>query len=144
MPIDAYDPHTPPDPAEWLALGEEERIQLAIAYHHSIGDRGENERTHCLLHAIVENQIAMGGRMEQVRERVRQLMAQGLDRHQALHACCYVLARHMHFLTVMPRGIGDQDARYFRELGRMNARKWLGVLRGLPNGGQPMDTARAP
>lgn len=131
MTVEAYDPFDPPNGLEWLALGEEERVQLVIAYHHSIGDQGENERTHCLLHVIVENQLAMGESMAPVRERLRQLMAQGLDRHTALHAIAYVLFRHMTWLSLDKGAGGDQDARYFRELKRMTAQKYLGVLRSL-------------
>ena len=129
MPIESYDALKAPLAAEWLALGEEERIQMVLDYHHSIGDQGEYERTHCLLHVIAENQLALGADMEPVREKLRQLMAQGLDRHHALHAICYVLARHMHWLTLMEGNVGDQSQRYFRELKRMNAQKYRGVIR---------------
>jgi len=68
--------------------------------------------------------------MEPVRERLRQLMAQGLDRHVAVHAIAYVLSRHMNWLLVDRSAGGDQNARYFRELKRMTARKYLGAMRG--------------
>ncbi len=129
MTIESYDAFTPPDGPAWLALGEEERIQLVIGYHESIGDRGGNARAHCTLHVVVENQLAMGEHMEPVRERLRQLMAQGLDRHDALHAICYVLIRHMNWVMLDKNASADQDARYFRELRRMTARKWQGVAR---------------
>lgn len=129
MTIESYDAFTPPDGPAWLAMGEEERIQLVIAYHESIGDRGDNARNHCLLHVIVENQLAMGETMEPAQERLRQLMAQGLDRHNALHAICYVLIRHMNWLALDKGASADQDARYFRELRRMTAKKWMGAVR---------------
>jgi len=128
MAIESYDPSTPPNCLEWLGMGEEERNGLDIAKHHSIGDRGDGERTHCLMHVIVENQLAMGAAMEPVRERLRQLMAQGLDRHRAVHAIGYVVLRHMSWLALAGQP-GDQEARYFRELKRMTAQKWLGVER---------------
>jgi hypothetical protein len=121
-----YDPLQPPDPAAWLALGEQERIDLVLAYHHSIGDRGENEQLHCLLHAIVENQVAMGERFP-VAEKIRQLMAQGLDRHHAVHAICIVLASHMRRLS-QRGGEGDDERRYFSEVRRQTARKYMMAL----------------
>lgn len=128
MAVETYDAATPPEALAWLETGEEARIQLVVDYHTSIGDVGDNARTHCLLHVIIENQIAMGGAMEPVRERMRQLMAQGLDRHNALHALCYVLIRHMNWIG-MSNIKGDQDARYFREIRRMTAQKWRAIHR---------------
>ena len=129
MPVESYDALTAPPAAEWLAMGEDERIALVLEYHHRIGDSGERERLHCLLHVIAENQLAMGEDMEPVRDRLRQLMAQGLDRHHALHAICYVLARHMQWVSMSPQSSGDQNRRYFRELGRMNAQKYRAIIR---------------
>jgi hypothetical protein len=126
-----YDPYEPPDASEWLTMGEEARIAMVRVYHQSIGDVGDSEQLHALFHVIVENQIAMGAHMEPVRERLRQLMAQGLDRHDAVHAIGYVLAKHMHWLALDRNAGASQDARYFRELKRMTARKYLGVARGV-------------
>lgn len=127
MAIDSYDPFDPPEPAVWLTLGEQDRMDRVLAYHHSVGDRGENEVMHCTLHVIVENQVAMGETMAPVREKLRQLMAQGLDRHQAVHAIAIVLARHMFRLSQNPTPAGDQQDRYFKELRRMNARKFVAM-----------------
>jgi uncharacterized protein YoaH (UPF0181 family) len=129
MAIDSYDALQPPDPLAWLALGEEERLGLIGSYHRSIGDIGENERIHCLLHAIVENQIAMGAQMQPVRDRLRQLMAQGLDRHAAIHAIATVLMRHMQRLSRVAVPRGDQADVYFRDLKRMSASKYLAMIR---------------
>jgi len=128
MAVESYDAHEQPHGLDWLGMGEEARLQLVIDYHTSIGDTGDNARTHCMLHVIVENQIAMGAHMEPVRERLRQLMAQGMDRHEALHAICYVLIRHMNWIGLSNQK-GDHDARYFREIKRMTAQKWRAVHR---------------
>ena len=127
MTIKTYDPMQVPDAQTWLAMGERERIGLVLAFHHSIGDRGENEQMHCLLHVVVENQIAMGDKMP-VGEKARQLMAQGLDRHQTLHAIATVLARHMYRLSRAVTREGDDEQAYFRELRRMSARKYLAMI----------------
>ncbi len=135
MAIDSYDPLSPPAPQEWLAVPDQRRIDLVLAYHHATGERGENEQMHCLLHAIVENQVAMGDRMP-VGEKIRQLMAQGLDRHQAVHAIAIVLATHMRRQANAIQRKGDDEQRYFSEVRRMNARKFhmaidqVAMLRG--------------
>lgn len=127
MAIDSYDPLNPPDPVEWMALDGAARVALVQAYHHSIGDRGENEQAHCTLHAIVENQVAMDATMDPVRERLRQLMAQGLDRHHAVHAIAIVVARQMYRLSRDVALREDNNERYFKELRRMNARKYMAL-----------------
>ena len=90
----AYDPDVAPDPDEWLALDEQERMNLALDYHRRAGFSQPNERIHSVLHAVVENQIAMGDELP-VRRTVERLMAEGLDRHQAIHAVASVLVTHI-------------------------------------------------
>lgn len=124
MALESYDALQAPEPHEWLALPDQQRIELVLAYHHGIGDRGENEQVHCMLHAIVENQAAMGERFP-VREKIRQLMAQGLDRHQAVHAICLVLANHMRRQANAINRRGDDEQRYASEVRRQTARKYL-------------------
>src|SRR4051812_25874419 len=53
-----YDPFVEPDPEQWLALDEQERIDLVIAYHRRAGIRFPREQAHAIFHAIVESQIA--------------------------------------------------------------------------------------
>mgnify|MGYP006296479895 CR=1 FL=1 len=132
MAVESYDAMVPPDPQAWLAAGEQERIDLVRAYHTSIGDTGDNETLHCTLHTIVENQVALGGEMAPVGEKLRQLMVQGLDRHMALHAIMFVLAKHMQRLGSGHVQQDGHERRYFTELRRQNARKFLMMLQSLP------------
>jgi hypothetical protein len=124
MTIDAYDPMVAPDPQAWLALTEDERIELVTAWHEAFGPEIPRPGVHAVLHAVVETQIAEGDTLP-VRQKLRRLMAQGLDRHEAIHAIGSVLIRHLNAL--MQRGGDDPDPnqRYFSALGRLNARKWL-------------------
>jgi hypothetical protein len=54
-----YDPLEAPDPGEWLALDEQERIDLVQDYHRRARIRLPNAKVHAVLHAIVEAQIAL-------------------------------------------------------------------------------------
>jgi hypothetical protein len=54
-----YDPDEAPDPEEWLALDEQERIGLVRDYHRAAGIRLPNATMHATLQAIVETQIAL-------------------------------------------------------------------------------------
>jgi hypothetical protein len=55
-----YDPIKAPTPEEWLALDEQERIILAEDYHRRARIRLPNATLHATMHAVVENQIALG------------------------------------------------------------------------------------
>lgn len=123
MAIDQYDPFDPPDPEEWLALDEQERIQLARDYHVRAQIELPNANVHAMMHAVIENQVALGDETP-VRNKLRQLMAQGLDRHDAIHAIGSVLAHYMYRVTRDPATAGDVNAGYYSALKRLNARKW--------------------
>jgi hypothetical protein len=56
-----YDAHKAPDPAEWLELDEQERIDAVREYHRRNKlPVGQSASVHSIAHAIVENQIATG------------------------------------------------------------------------------------
>ncbi len=104
--IDEYDAATAPDPAEWLALEESERMELAIrshagrfpdALHHEQG----NPIMHGSLHAVVETQIA-SGEPAAVRQTLERLQSAGLQRHPAVHAIMRELAVGLHGLSDAP------------------------------------------
>src|ERR1700692_4547823 len=94
MTIDRYDPLKAPDAKQWLATDEGERIQLALEYHTRARVKLPNATMHATVHVIVENQIALGDETP-VRLKASQLMAQGLDRHEAIHAIASVLIGHL-------------------------------------------------
>lgn len=97
-----YDPLEAPDPSEWLALDEAERILLVRSHHESAGIEMPNVLLHAAFHAAfhvaVENQIAMGDE-NPVRRALERLMAEELDRHEAIHAIGSVLAAHIHAIA---------------------------------------------
>jgi hypothetical protein len=55
-----YDCLKAPDPKAWLALDEQERIELVRDYHRRARIRLPNATVHAVLHTIVETQIAQG------------------------------------------------------------------------------------
>lgn len=88
-----YDPERMPDAVEWLALDEQERVELAEAYHREARVKVPNTKMHATIHAVVENQIAEGH--EPVIRAMSRLTSAGLSRHDALHAVGSVLAEHL-------------------------------------------------
>jgi hypothetical protein len=63
---------------------------LVEAYHRRLKQNIPNPTLHSLLHVIVENQIALGDELP-VERTVKRLMAEGLDRHNAIHAIASVI-----------------------------------------------------
>jgi hypothetical protein len=58
--MDIYDALVAPEPGEWLALDEQEHLQLIRDFHRRIRapvSRAARE-THALTHAIIENLLA--------------------------------------------------------------------------------------
>lgn len=119
-----YDPLLAPEPAAWLALDEQERMDLIEEYHVRQRIQLPNAKIHATIHAIVENQIAEGEALP-VREKARRLMAQGLDRHDAIHAIGSVVTRHLSDVVSGKVGGPDPNQRYFSALRRLTAQKWL-------------------
>ena len=88
-----YDPQTTPDPNEWLALDESQRLERVSAYHRRTRVPLANVQLHAAAHVIVENQLAEG--MADVGDTLERLLTEGLDRHEAIHAIGSVLVGHL-------------------------------------------------
>ena len=120
-----YDPNHAPDPQAWLALDSEVRIAQAEVFHKKRRIHMPGPKAHAVFHAIVENQIAED--VVAVVRAVPRLMAQGLSRHDAIHAIGWVLAQHLH--EVMTSDQPDEpavtNARYAAEVERLQAQDWL-------------------
>ena len=118
-----YDPQRAPDPKSWLALDEEERIVLALQYHRRARVRLPNARLHATIHVIVENQVALGDEIP-VRRTLERLRAEGLDRHDAVHAIGSVTTKHIYDLLKEGPPAGDPNAPYWAELQSLTAEGW--------------------
>jgi hypothetical protein len=121
-----YDPNKAPDPKEWTALDEQERIRVVEQYHRRAGIRLPNQTVHAVIHAVIENQIALGDELP-VRRTLERLMSEGLDRHDAIHAIGSVLAGHMSDLLSRPKTASNEDPNdaYYAALERLTAEEWL-------------------
>jgi hypothetical protein len=88
-----YDADYEPDPAEWQALDESERLSRVEDYHRRIGEELDVLEQHAVAHVIVEDQIAAEPASAAGRALSR-LILEGLDRHEAIHAvaCVYMAA----------------------------------------------------
>jgi hypothetical protein len=118
-----YDPNVAPDPAAWQALGETERQLLVETYHRRTGIEVPNAQLHAVLHAVVETQVALGDDLP-VRRAIGRLMTEGLDRHEAIHAVAWVLARYLS--EIMEPGAADpgSHAAYNAAIERLTAESW--------------------
>lgn len=120
-----YDPQYAPDPEQWLAMDEQERIDLVKKFHRKAKIKLPNERLHATIHVIVENQIAMGDEIP-VRRVIERLRTEGLNRHDAIHAVGSVLAGRIYETMQLESPAGDElNTGYFQELEELNAEEWL-------------------
>lgn len=122
-----YNPHKTPNAAKWLAMDEHRRIFLAQGYHRRANTRLPNEKAHAVAHVIVENQIALGDELP-VRT-LRRLIAEGLNRHEAIHAIGMVLVEFIYDLMKQPKAEPsehgpDQSKPYYDALQALTAESW--------------------
>jgi len=91
--LSRYDPEITPDPAQWLELDEQFRIDLAQKHHRAARLKLPNVTLHAALHVVVENQIAEG--LPCTVRAMARLLKGGLSRHDAVHAVASVVATHL-------------------------------------------------
>lgn len=122
-----YDPEVAPEPEVWLALDEAERCRRVEAWHRAGGEPlPEDLGVHVVLQTTVENQAAMG--MSAVVAACERLRAEGLSRHEALHAVCGELMDYLQALSQDELAPAEGLARYEAALGRLNAAAWYAQI----------------
>lgn len=121
-----YDPGEAPDPKSWREEEEPDRIDAVLRYHRHAGVKLPNARLHAAIHDVIESQVAMGDETP-VRGTVERLQAEGLDRHEAIHAVGSVLVRHMRSLMEKDVPAGDPNDEYWAELKQLSAKEWWRV-----------------
>jgi hypothetical protein len=117
-----YNPEKTPPPAQWLALDESERIAMVESWHRRAGIHIAGAKTHAIIQTIVENQIALGESV--IVESLARLRAEGLSRHDAIHAIGSVLAEQM-FQMVKETSEPDSPQVYYDRVRRLTAAEWL-------------------
>jgi hypothetical protein len=109
--------------ADWLALDEAERIELVREYHQRNRSKLPNVRAHAVAHAVIENQLAEG--LPAAKNALARLLAEGLDRHESVHAMGAVLMAHLWNLTNKPPPEGDDpNEPYLAALDALTADAW--------------------
>ena len=93
--------------------------------HRRQGLDASKFKLHAWAHTIVENQIAMGDEIP-VAEAIDRLIAEGLDRHEAIHAVAARLMEHIQVITQSGAQPSDDlhDA-YFDAVRQLTAEDWL-------------------
>ena len=120
--MNRYDPEYAPTPEQWLALDEQERIDLAEEHHRIANIKLPNLQAHAALHAIVESQIAQN--LESVVRAMTRLTTGGLSRHEAIHAIASVLAEHIYELSDPAVNENNSASIYNAAIERLTARSW--------------------
>lgn len=122
--MNRYDADQTPDPKQWLELDEHERIGLVEDYHRAKRIKLPKSLVHAVFHVIVENQIAE--ELESVVRAMRRLGAEGLTRHDSIHAVASVLAEHINDLFSDKADATRSAEIYSAAVNRLTARSWRG------------------
>jgi hypothetical protein len=124
--IENYNPQEAPDPKEWLEMEEVEQQMAVMESHPSFEDDLSKDQfhIHCMMHAVVETQIAMGDEIP-VQAALQRLMRQGLDRHSAVHAIASVLTKHLWEVGTGRNTSGDINEAYMKEVKQLTPQKWI-------------------
>ncbi len=122
-----YDADTPVDAETWRSLGEGLAVVVVAEYHRRCKPhpRAGNQRLHNLIHVVVENQVAMGDETPAA-AKLEELIAEGLSRHDAIHAIGSVFVDTLHGIaTGSEVTTFDSDGRYGERVKALTAQSWL-------------------
>ena len=124
--MQSYNPLRQPDPEVWLALDEMERIHLVSDFHLQRRVKIPSITGHAVIHSIVETQAAMGTETP-VAQTLERLQAEGLDRHDGIHAIGSVLAEKMQNLMADGSQMEAPNEEYWAALENLSAANWKGT-----------------
>jgi hypothetical protein len=94
-------------------------------YHKRARIRLPSARVHAIIHAAIETQVAEGH--PAATEALQRMRAEGLDRHDAIHAVGSVMAKHI--FGIVKQGHAFDEAAYAADLGELSAKRWLAEWR---------------
>lgn len=118
-----YDPDAAPEPAEWLALDQAERVDAVRAWRRREGVEVPNERVFAAMLATVETQVARGDELP-VAATLERLASEGMSRREGIHAITTVLAETTYDAFYGELAEGDPDEAYSRELRALTPESW--------------------
>ena len=116
-----YNPDKKPNSTKWLALDEDQRILLIERFHEQHGEYGESLKTHSVIHAVVEAQLAE--ETKPVEDALLRLRKSGLSRHDSIHAIGSVLAEYI-WEVLENDEAGDINEEYFARLSQLTTESW--------------------
>jgi hypothetical protein len=96
-------------------------LDQVVKYHRRRRATLPNARLHAALHVTVETQLAEG--YEPTVATLKRLVAEGLDRHEAIHAIGSVVTEQMFDLLSGAKSSFDHDA-YDQALSALSADGW--------------------
>lgn len=97
---------------------------LAQDYHERAGIIVPNAKLHAIAHVVVENQVALADALP-VERRLRRLMAEGLDRHEAPHAIGTALTDFLFDISRDTVPDAGPNTAYLAAIERLTAEQWL-------------------
>ena len=103
-------------------MDESERLDFVREYHELTGEECPSLTAHAAMHVIVENQLAE--RIPPVVAALRRLLAEGLDRYDAVHAIASVLVEHLNNIMKGHSPEADPNEPYYRDLENLSAATW--------------------
>jgi hypothetical protein len=115
-----YDPLIAPIPETWLAAAESHRLEGVLTSHRHLRKGVGNLQLHAAIHTVVETQLAEG--YPGVGDAMARLLAEGLDRHEAIHALGTVVADCLFGMMKRHRSFDAQA--YAAALAGLDARTW--------------------
>jgi hypothetical protein len=122
--MERYDPEVTPDPQQWLALDEDERLLMVGECHRDarIAMPRSARRIHATIHVAVESQLASAD--EPVVRALRRLIGEGLSRHDAVHAIGSLVAEQIYDVVKFKDSSKVTRARYYAAVERLTAAQW--------------------
>jgi hypothetical protein len=115
-----YDADREPKAETWLQLDESERLDAVLSSHKGMGLKGDRAKLHAVAHTVIENQLAEGH--PDARGALDRLMAEGLTRHEAVHAIGIPFSEQM--LNTLKNNRPFDPEEYKRALGKLTAASW--------------------
>lgn len=117
-----YDANTGFSPDDWMDADEQELIRTVEDYHHRTSSQvGASSMLHCGLHMAAEKQL-LSADMPEARLALERLLADGYDRHDAIHGLGAATSRVMWNLSRGAQGDPTELAR--AELKRLAEAGW--------------------